>query len=161
MPPVDNFDAVDPVSATLDGMTFEDLPDDWPQRPVTDPALFDDIVDLVVAERDRDRGALYVLLCDEGGRLLQPCAVTDLGPGCEPDPRLIEPFAKGLAGQCPGGGLVLVVARRGVPAPRESDVRWARAAEAVCDGRDARLLAAAVATPAGVLRLSVLDRPPG
>jgi hypothetical protein len=154
---VDNFDAVGPVSATLDGMTFEDLPDDWRQRSVTDPALFDDIVDLVVTERDRARGALYVLLCDEGGRLLQPCAVTDLGQGCEPDPRLIEPFAEGLVSQCPDGGLVVVVARRGVPAPRETDVRWARAAEVVCSGRDARLLAAAVATPAGVFRLSAFD----
>jgi hypothetical protein len=138
-------------------MTFEDLPEDWPQRPVTDPALFDDVVDLVVAVRDRGRGALYILLCDEGGRLVQPCAVTDLGPGCEPDPHLIEPFAKALVDQCPDGGLVVVVARRGGPAPRETDVRWARAAEAVCTGRGARFLAAAVATPSGVFRLSALD----
>jgi hypothetical protein len=142
-------------------MTFEDLPEDWPHRPVTDPALFDDVVDLVVTERDRRRGALYILLCDEGGRLLQPCAVTDLGPGCEPDPQLIEPFAKALVHQCPDGGLVVVVARCGVPAPRETDVRWARAAEAICAGWDARLLAAAVATPAGVFRLSALDSQAG
>lgn len=155
---MDNFGAVGPASATLDGMTFEDLPDDWPQRPVTDPALFDDVVDLVVSERDRARGALYVLLCGEGGQLLQPCAVTDLGPGCEPDPRLIEPFAEGLVRQCPDGGLVVVVARCGAPAPRDTDVRWARAAEAVCNHWDARLLAAAVATPIGVLRLTALDQ---
>lgn len=128
---------------------------------MTDPELFDDIVDLVVSAQDRGRGALYVLLCDEAGRLVQPCAVTDLGHGCEPDPGLIEPFVEALAGQCPDGGLVVVVARRGVPAPRETDVRWARTAEAVCNGRDARLLAAAVATPAGVLRLSAFDRPTG
>lgn len=138
-------------------MTFEDLPEDWPHRPVTDPALFDDVVDLVVTERDRGRGALYILLCDEGGRLLQPCAVTDLGPGCEPDPQLIEPFAKALVRQCPDGGLVVVVARGGVPVARETDVRWARAAEAVCAGWDARLLSAAVATPAGVFRLGTID----
>lgn len=150
---MDNFDGVRPFSATLDGMTFEDLPDDWSQRPVTDPALFDDVVDLVVSEQDRARGALYVLLCDEGGRLLQPCAVTDLGPGYVPDPRLIRPFAKALVRQCPDGGLVVVVARRGAATPRETDVRWVRAAEAACHGQDARLLGAAVATPVGVFRL--------
>jgi hypothetical protein len=142
-------------------MTFDDLPEDWLHRPVTDPALFDDVVDLVVTDRDRERGALYILLCDEGDRLLQPCAVTDLGSGCEPDPQLIEPFAKALVCQCPDGGLVVVVARGGVPAPRETDVRWARAAEAICASWDARLLAAAVATPAGVFRLSALDSQAG
>jgi hypothetical protein len=142
-------------------MTFEDLPDDWPQRPMTDPALFDDVVDLVVAERDRARGALYVLLCDEEGRLLRPCAVTDLRPGREPDPRVIEPFAKGLVGLCPEGGLVVVVARCGVPTPQDTDVRWMRAAEAVCNRWGARFLAAAVATASGVLRLTVLDQQAG
>ena len=154
---MDNFDRVRRISATLDGMTFEDLPEDWQHRPVTDPALFDDVVDLVVSVRDRGRGALYILLCDEAGRLLQPCAVTDLGPVYEPDPQLIVPFAKALVHQCPDGGLAVVVARRGDPAPRETDVRWARAADAVCAGRDVRFLAAAVATPAGVFRLSALD----
>lgn len=72
----------------------------------------------------------------------------DLGPGRVPDPRVIDPFAKGLVGQCPDGGLV-VVARRGVPAPQDTDVRWGRATEAVCSRWGARLLDAAVATAAG------------
>lgn len=138
-------------------MTFNDLPDGWEQRPMTDPAVFDDVVDLVVSERDRWSGALYLLLCDRDGRLIQPCAITDLPPGCQQDPRAIEPFVAALMQHLPGAGLVLVVARPGVPVPQETDVQWMRTAEATCDRANARLLASAVATPAGVFRLSAHD----
>jgi hypothetical protein len=32
-------------------MTFEDLPDNWDDRPLTDPALLSDVLDLVVCSR--------------------------------------------------------------------------------------------------------------
>ncbi len=53
-------------------MTFEDLPPDWPSRPVTDPDITADLLDLVVRDADRVEGALCILLCGEQGQLLQP-----------------------------------------------------------------------------------------
>lgn len=133
-------------------MTFENLPQGWEQRPITDPALFDDVVDLVVSVQDRWNGALYLLLCDGDGRLLQPCAISDVPEHCE-DPRAIEPFVSALSEHGLDVGLVVVVARRGIPSPQDSDVSWMRAAEAACTSANVRLLGTAVATPLGVFRL--------
>jgi len=44
-------------------MTFQDLPADWPTMPLTDPRITDDVLDLVISVRDRDQGALHVLMC--------------------------------------------------------------------------------------------------
>ena len=56
-------------------MSFDDLPDNWPELPLTDQRLLADVLDLVVSEQSRRDGALYVLLCDENARLLQPIAI--------------------------------------------------------------------------------------
>ncbi len=53
-------------------MTYQDLPTDWPSRPVTDPAITSDLLDLVVRDADRVDGALYLLLCGERGQLIEP-----------------------------------------------------------------------------------------
>jgi len=142
-------------------MTFDDLPADWPTRPITDPALFLDVVDLCVSEHHRAAGAVYVLLCDPQARLVQPCAlptgnrVSDArGVGDQERRGILDPFATALATQQPGGGLVVVVARPGRQEPTPADRRWHRAAQAVCDRHDVRLLAAAVATPAGITPLT-------
>lgn len=141
-------------------MSFENLPDDWPERPVTDQRIFDDLVDLVATVEQRRLGAIVVLLCDDSARLLQPVAVT-LGRAIT-DPhgedadrrRLFAPFTTGLAEELSGGGLVAVVARRGHPAPTEVDHRWAQAAQLACDAHALTLFGAAVATPLGVSRLA-------
>jgi len=105
-------------------MTFDDLPADWPTRPITDPALFLDVVDLCVSEHHRAAGAVYVLLCDPQARLVQPCAlptgnrVSDArGVGDQERRGILDPFATALATQQPGGGLVVVVARPGRQEP--------------------------------------------
>jgi hypothetical protein len=59
-------------------MTFEDLPNDWSDRPLTDPALLSDVLDLVVFEKDRAAGAVSFLLCDDEGRLVQPVTIGEL-----------------------------------------------------------------------------------
>ena len=61
----------------LQDMRFADLPADWAQRPITDPEVFEGVVDLIVAEQTRAEGATYVLFCHEGGRLMQPLCVPD------------------------------------------------------------------------------------
>ncbi len=135
-------------------MSFEDLPADWATRPLTDEAIFADVIDLVVTNRDRVAGAAYVLLCGPTDRLLQPCAITDFEQAPPPEPReVIEPFARIVADTIVGGGIVLAVARDGRSGVTDSDRRWHQSAIEVCRKYGIRLVAVAVATPRGVWRL--------
>ncbi len=65
-------------------MTFEDLPDNWPTLPLTEPQLLADVLDLVVGHHDRVDESFVVLACDSDVRLVQPCVIgPDPGP-CDP-----------------------------------------------------------------------------
>jgi hypothetical protein len=135
-------------------MSFEDLPADWATRPLTDDAIFADVIDLIVTNRDRTAGAVYLLLCGPTDRLLQPCAITDLGAKRVADRcAVIEPFARIVAESIDDGGIVLAVARDGRPGVIDADRRWHEAAIQVCRAHGIRLLAVAVATPRGIWRL--------
>lgn len=140
-------------------MSFHDLPADWPNRPVTDPDLFTDVIDLCVSERDRATGALYALLCDVDGHLVQPIAVAAgrrvRHPGDDAERlALLDPFAAVLASQAPAGGLVVALARRGAAEATPADRLWHESARQVCRHHEVRLLATAVASPGGVFRLT-------
>ncbi len=135
-------------------MTFKDLPRDWPQRSVTDPAIFLDVVDLIVTEADRAASALYGLLCGPTGRLMQPCAVGDV-PARASVPekrRVIGALAQAIA-PVPGGGLVIVVARPGRDDTIDEEREWHEATEWECRESGVRLLGVAVATPGRLWRL--------
>lgn len=135
-------------------MSFGDLPPDWPTRPVSDPQIFIDLVDLVVSEGSRDEGVIHVWLCGPTDRLVQPCAVTDVSAVTPAQRReTLDPFARALAEQVPGGSLVLVVARPGPPDTSDDDRLWHEAAISVCRSHGIRLAGAAVATRAAVWRL--------
>ena len=58
-------------------MRFDELPRDWAQRPITDPDVFEGVVDLIVTEQSRSDGATYLLLCHPNRRLLQPICLPD------------------------------------------------------------------------------------
>ena len=138
-------------------MTFEDLPRDWAQRPITDPDIFEGVVDLIATEASRSDGATYVLLCHSNGRLLQPICLPD-------EPRRID------AGEVLDGvtllltevarhdvhDVVMVIARpgRAEPTPRDHDLR--AAFEGACRNTGFRLHAVAIAALGGVISL-----PPG
>lgn len=151
---MDNFCGALSGSGTLCGMSFKDLPRDWATRPLTDEAIFADVIDLIVTNRDRVDGAAYVLLCGPTDRLLQPCAITDFEKSAPPDPReVIEPFARIVANTIDDGGIVLAVARNGRSGVTDSDRRWHQGAVEVCREYGIRLVAVAVATPRGIWRL--------
>ena len=57
-------------------MSFQDLPDDWPEHPITDPAIFIDVVDLMATVADREAGAIYVLVCYPSGPLTRMAITT-------------------------------------------------------------------------------------
>jgi hypothetical protein len=120
--------------ARLVTMSFEDLPADWPRRPVTDPEITADLLDLVVGDRDRAVGALGILLCRRDRRLLQPVVVEapDLEASaaerrrgfdslCAAFCHLGEPSA---ASADPGLGMLVALARPGPAVATAGDLRW-------------------------------------
>lgn len=53
-------------------MSFQDLPKNFRELPLTDPVLAADVVDLVCSEYNRAQGCLMVLICDADQRPIQP-----------------------------------------------------------------------------------------
>jgi hypothetical protein len=134
-------------------MTFEDLPPDWPRRPVTDPAITADLLDLFVGDRDRAVGAVGILLCGREGRLLQPMVVEtpELRMGaaerrrgfdalCAAFGHLGEPGASGL-------GLLVALARPGQPLVTPADLAWRDTAYRSCQESGLALLGVWLVTP--------------
>ena len=85
-------------------MSFRDLPEDWPSRPLTDPTLVDDVLDLLVSERDRQDGALFILLCDSQDHLALPTACDDPPALASAVDRAVE-----LRKQLPTAGIASIV----------------------------------------------------
>lgn len=146
-------------------MTFEDLPPDWPHRPVTDPAITADLLDLVVGDRDRAAGALGILLCGRDDRLLQPIVVEapDLQANAAERRRGFDNICSALGplgetggvGSAERGGeaggpalsLLVAVARPGPAAATAADLRWRDTAERSCRDYGVGLLGVWLVTP--------------
>ncbi len=136
-------------------MSFEDLPRDWAQRPITDPDVFEGVVDLIVTEQSRFEGATYVLFCHEGGRLMQPICVPD-EPTTVDAGKVLERLTA-LFTESAGRDVldvVMVIARSGRPAPTPRDHDLRAAFEGACRASGVRLLGVAIAAPAAVLSFS-------
>lgn len=138
-------------------MSFEDLPSDWPQRPVTDPAITADLLDLIVTDRDRAAGALAVLLCGRDDRLLQPIVVEAPKLQADAEERrqgfdnicaalghLGEPGAEGGTS---GFGLLVALARPGPPLATAGDLGWRDTAQQSCRDYGVGLLGVWLVTP--------------
>lgn len=115
--------------AMMHRMSFDDLPDNWPELPLTDQRLLADVLDLVVSEQSRRDGALYVLLCDEHARLMQPMAIDLLEAPDDPDARRqlmasVIDVTKHLGEK---GSYVVAIARRGGLSVTPDDEQWAAA----------------------------------
>lgn len=129
-------------------MGFNDLPDDWPDRPLTEPQLVADVLDLVVFDRDRRSGALAVLICDDEARLVQPVVITDLEPMATEEERCKALSAiTGAMGGC--GSILVAIARRDGLSITDGDRVWARAAARRADADEVRLLGVHVVTSTG------------
>lgn len=112
-------------------MSFDDLPDNWPELPLTDQRLLADVLDLVVSEQSRRDGALYVLLCDEQARLVQPIAIDLLEAPTDLAAR--EELLAGVVDMThhlgENGSYVVAIARRGGLSVTLDDEQWAAAVE--------------------------------
>ena len=59
-------------------MTFNDLPENWPTLPLTDPAHVADVLDVFVDLQARASGSLLLLLCDDLRRPIQPILIDSI-----------------------------------------------------------------------------------
>lgn len=138
--------------AKMKGMTFDNLPSDWPTRSLTDTTIARDVVDLVVRDADRDSGCISLLLCGEGERLLQPVTVADLDD--EPHLRhreLFDTFLGSFGDML--SGIVVAVGRPSGIEPDDEAREWHEAAIAACRAHDVPLLGTYLATRQGVVEM--------
>jgi hypothetical protein len=137
--------------ARLIGMSFEDLPPDWAQRPVTDPAITADLLDLVIGDRDRHEGAIGLLICGPGGRLLQPVVVSaPTDDVLEDDYRRVFDVMADALGDPPDGarpGMLVALARPDYRHAAREDDRWRDAAVASCAEHGIDLMGVWLVTP--------------
>ncbi len=131
-------------------MTFDDLPDDWPTRSITEPGLVADVLDLLVSDADRQTGALVLALCDSVGRLVQPVSIGEMGDAIHTgeDSDALPTFLAAIGAIGPVASVLVAVARPGGLSITAGDRAWLAAAERACDG-GIRLLGVHVVTPDG------------
>lgn len=136
----------------MKGMTYDDLPADWPQRPLTDPTLTADVVDLVVRETDRAEGCLGILLCNHEHRLVQPLTINDIDdvPAHERR-RPFDLFMSGCGDRL--GGIVVAVGRPRGYVPDDVARGWHEAAIVASREHDVPLLGTYLATVHAVIEM--------
>jgi hypothetical protein len=137
-------------------MDFNDLPDDWAQRPITDIDIFEGVIDLIASDRSRAEGVVHLLLCHESGRLLQPLSIEapDRDDAAE---EIVGKFAAAFEGFRDHGvpAVVVAIARPGGASPTLDDLKLCRAMEAASVSSGLPLLGLAVAAPDGVVTVSL------
>jgi hypothetical protein len=129
-------------------MTFSDLPANWLTRPLTDPVLAANAVDLFVTEAERRQGVLAALICDRRARF-RTSILLDLprdAPLASPKSciRALAPLIPVLESR-PDGALILALGRPRPDPPSDDD--WTQAAIQTCRSASIRLLAFYLATP--------------
>lgn len=106
----------------LRGMSFEDLPKNWSNAPITESNL-NDVFDLFISYEDRCRSTITFLLLDDTEHLVQPIAINDVPEApAEPPWPFLDPLAE-LLDQLEGW----VLFGRGRLGPHRlnpSDLRW-------------------------------------
>lgn len=128
-------------------MGFENLPENWTEIPLTEPAFVADVLDMCVFQRDRHRGALVLLICDEDARLVQPFVVEDPPAGLDDVDRR-RPFEVAAEAMGGVGSLLVAIARNDGLSVTDDDRAWAAAAARVCSG-GVRLLGVHIVTTYG------------
>jgi hypothetical protein len=126
-------------------MSFEDLPRDWTQRPVTDPSITADVLDLVVRDADRETGAVAALMCNTAERLVQPVVMALPHAGIEVGEhrRFFDVVCNGIVAACgegDRGGILVAVARRNGWSVIGDDRQGHDAARRSCAEHDVPLL---------------------
>lgn len=131
-------------------MSFDDLPQNWPDLPLDTPGLAADVADLFVGHRDRLGGCVGLLLTKSDLTMGQPAVINDVDERVEPDE--FRPFLMQLCGMVAdsGAGLLFVRGRDGSVLLTDSDRRWHQLAIDVSRSSGVPLVGAFLATPAVV-----------
>jgi hypothetical protein len=134
-------------------MSYHDLPDDIRTRPLDDPTLQGDVVDLVLGIEDRRSGAVALMLCDEHDRGQQPIVLSDLPEDASvADLQQLLDLLLPVVGELHGAILVGRGRRRGL-LPSDLDRAWHQATIEACTRYGVRLLGFHLASPDGVAAL--------
>lgn len=133
-------------------MTFQDLPRDWPARPLSDPVLAADVLDLCVTDGDRIQGGLSVLLCRRDDTLAQPVFVGDVPEDdlCATISRILD-----VTEEMGDVGAIVVGIVRSWGSVTDADRMVHQRAIEVCGSAGLRLLGTFVVTTGGVTHLPV------
>ena len=139
-------------------MSFEDLPTDWAERPVTDPEITADVLDLIVRDADRVTGSVVAVIANEAGRVVQPVVVALPPEGVLPGEhhRFFDVVCRGIAsatGDGDRGGILAAVTRSGAPFVTGDDREWHDAAARSCTQHGVRLLGTWLVTRAVIRRI--------
>lgn len=147
----------DPTAQTAPSrgpQAFQSLPEDWARRPMTDPDLFEGVVDLAVLEAFRALGGLALLLCHGDGRLMQPLTLESVNAASPPD--RAESILREVLDDVARGGapaVVIVIARPGTATATEHDLALRQACIEACGASGMALLGLALAVPGSVTTL--------
>jgi hypothetical protein len=150
---VENFDGTCAHLAIMKGMSFEDLPPNVRELPLTDPRLAGDVIDLIVSEESRHHGSFGIMMCDDRDRGVKPILFSDKDEvvnleGVTQLLRLVLP----LVAEIDGAVLLGRGRRRGLQ-PDDTDRAWHQRAIDLCAEHGVRLLGFHVATRDGVFAL--------
>lgn len=129
-------------------MTFEDLPKDMRNVPITNAELARGLVDLFVFEASREEGCLLIVLLDDQGLAQDPILVGEVDDSREPAGA--RRFFDLLCTELGFPALILARGRPGGPMLTDSDRAWHQLFLDVCRAHDVRLAGAFLATPGEV-----------
>jgi len=134
-------------------MTFEDLPSNSNELPLTDRQLAADVIDLIIKESERAAGCVGLMLCDEGDRGVQPVVVNEVPH--DADQRtfgdLLDAVLPLVAER--SGSIVVGRGRPRGTRPTDADRAWHEEAIRGCRRHGVRLLGFYLATADGVFPL--------
>ena len=118
-------------------MSFEELPADWPQRPLTDADLTADVLDLLISFADRRSGGLSIVVCDDQARLVQPTFMTEPADSIPmaDRPGIIDYWVDVALHLEPKGGLLVSIVRSKGLSVTDDDREWCDIAARSCAGR--------------------------
>ena len=137
-------------------MSFEDLPDDWRDRPLDDSQLIADVLDLFVSMKARYEGALLVLVCDESRRLLQSILVEEIALDPPPDTDvMLNNLLTAVLGARADSSILVALARPGPLRVGARDRAWIGFITSGCRDR-LPLLGIHLVTPRGSLPIAEL-----
>ncbi len=131
-------------------MTFEDLPKDVRNVPLTDRRLAAEVLDLIIGEQDRASGCVAMMVCDEEHRGIMPIVLSDVPHDADLASlqSLLDLILPRVAER--GGSLLMGRGRPRGGVPTEVDRAWHQCTVDACRAHGVRLLGFYVATRDGL-----------